>query len=138
MRIAFDLDNTLCDARWREPLIEREGWEAYDAECTRDQPIKVTQAMAQAFYTHGHYLVGITERHARMEQQTRRWLSGMRCPIHRLIMRPPDNFMPAPELKVMQLQEYIDTKILDLVIDDSDKVLEAFRALKIPTLHFMW
>ena len=50
-------------------------------------------------------------------------------------MRPEGDFSPSPELKVRMVEDLLEAGLVELVIDDREDVLQAFRALGIPTLR---
>jgi len=130
MIIAVDLDNTICDARWREHLIGEQGWAAYDDACTKDEPVLTMINLLQALGCI-HDLIVLTERHERLRVPTNKLLAAWTVPIQEVLMRTEGNFMPAPELKM-----HLAAGGIHMMIDDSDAVLEAFRGRGVATMQF--
>ena len=132
MIVLCDLEGTLANSAWREPLIELSGWHTYHGQHMEDAPIQriVDFINVLAFKWD---VVCITERPVTYYQSTLRWLHQSKVTISGLLMRPEDNWMPVPELKLL-LAAPILAK-LAFVVDDQDHVLERFRAHNITTLH---
>jgi hypothetical protein len=129
--IVCDLDDTLCDARWRMPLWGQ--WDAFYAEAHLDKPIVPMVKLIRSAIILKLEVIIVTSREERFRPLTVSWLLRHGLDVPEVRMRPDGNFMTSPELKLF-LTEDIRGEI-ELVIDDRDDVLTAFRGVGIPTLQ---
>jgi hypothetical protein len=81
----------------------------------------------------GLTVVIVTAREERFRPCTVSWLTRNGIYAEEVRMRPDGNFMGSAELKVFLTQDIRDR--IELVIDDREDVLLAFRAMGIPTLQ---
>lgn len=129
--IAVDLDDTLSDARWRQSLWGR--WDEYYAEAHMDPPnvpfVRLVRAMAMC----GMHVVILTPREERYRPSTVAWLMGQGVFAHDLRMRPEGNYQPEPDLKLSLAADLMPA--IEMLIDDNEDVLTAFRRHNVPTLH---
>ena len=131
--ILVDLDDTLADARWREPLWGN--WEEFYKEAHLDLPILPVVRMVRAMAGSGLRIVIVTAREERWRPLTVAWLVAQGIYAQEVRMRPEGDFSPSPELKVRMVEDLLEAGLVELVIDDREDVLQAFRALGIPTLR---
>ena len=129
--VIVDLDDTLSDARWRAPLWGR--WDEFYAEAHLDKPILPLVRMVRAMTICGMRVVVLTAREERFRQTTVAWLVRHGIYAEEVRMRPEGNFMGSAELKLFLTTDIWDR--IELVIDDREDVLVAFRALGVPTLQ---
>jgi hypothetical protein len=129
--IICDLDDTLADARWRMPLWGR--WDEFYAEAHLDKPILPLVRMVRSMILCGSRVVIVTAREEKFRPCTVRWLMAYGVNAEEVRMRPNDNFMTSPELKLFLTKDLMPG--VELAIDDREDVLLAFRALGVPTLQ---
>lgn len=131
--IVMDLDGTLCDISHRVHLAQAKQWDAFHdgilADKVREDAREFLSVMAK------HYKIAfLTGRNERYRGVTVRWLNdnGLYYCCDLLLMRPDDNRDPDHELKLRLLDGAFHTREAALenvllILDDRDKVVEAFR-----------
>lgn len=128
MRIIFDIDGTLADCTHRLHHIEQspKDWDAFFAECGNDSPILETTAVCQALHT-CHFDIGFwTGRPERTRDATVAWLGffvGRWTQWRPLRMRGDNDHRPDTVVKM----EYIDGDPPDLIFEDRQRVVDAYR-----------
>lgn len=140
--ILIDIDNTLSASWRRADLIDIEGWDAFHADCINDEPIQDMADLVRALKNSPKIIIGFTERNKKFWSVTATWLLDNNIPLHEVWMRDNTDFRPSAEAKLDMATaffggvEFIKENVL-VVIDDDEKVLEAFAALGITVLHCM-
>jgi hypothetical protein len=136
--ILIDIDHTLSDAAWRDPMIGGEGgWDAYHNASVDD---KVAEDMA-IFIRAVRYVpllaVGCTGRPEQFRLITMRWLLQHGIWLDHLLMRPNDDFNKAPEMKIALAEEFFNGDLSQIVavLDDHEGVCSAFVARGVTALH---
>jgi hypothetical protein len=136
--VLCDLDHTIFDAFWRDPMIGGPGgWDAYYEASIHDKPLLDTIGLVNAMAACGHNIIGLTARPERW-----RGLSNQKLMIHsvrmtELLMRPNDCFLTSPEVKVLEAAKRFPDGVannVSLVLDDREDVCAAFRGLGV-TVH---
>lgn len=135
MTIICDIDHTISDAAWRDPLLGN--WDEYYIEAYLDKPITEVIDLVN-YYGQFQAVVCLTARPERWRKLTLSWLVKHSVMFHDLLMRPDNNHEPSAILKPKMALTYFGDDIItkvDLVIDDREDVLSAFRALGLTTLQ---
>lgn len=137
--IVCDLDGTLCDEGHRSQFANAGQWEEYHSLCHLDKPfedvIKVLHALCDE---NDLSLLIITGRTDNYREKTRRWLNDEAGILpEELLMRPFGSYEKANVLKLQQLEAFFGGKDAALaqvllVLDDSDKVVQAWRDYGLP------
>lgn len=129
MNLLVDIDRTLSDAAWREPLIDSDGWEFYHKQSVKDSPIIETVRLLRALYVAKWRIIGLTARPEWMRPLTVTWLMKFEIPIHDLFMRGNEDFRPSPHVKISLSEEIVGNadKSRYIVIDDREDICLAFR-----------
>lgn len=150
--IVCDLDGTLCDEGHRSQFANAGQWEEYHSLCHLDKPFEdvisilsiLTDAtgMYHASKKNNDYYLGlglliITGRTEKYRELTRQWLTKVQVLPDELLMRPTGSFEKANVLKLQQLEAFFGGKDAALaqvllVLDDSDKVVQAWRDYGLP------
>lgn len=145
--LLLDIDHTISDAAWRDPMLADRDWDAYHLAGKDDKPLQeVCQLVRDLHFdnlgeSEGWEIVCLTARPEKWRNQTMKWLVDYNIPINLLLMRPDNDFSSAGESKVKLLKQYAGENLEKLeghqviCIDDNDKVIEAMRALNITTLQ---
>jgi hypothetical protein len=138
MIVLCDFDHTISDAAWRDDLIAANDWPAYFKEAHRDEPIWPVVHVVNALWRGGHKVVILTARPEWYRAKSLEWLTKYGVSADDMLMRPDDNYMRSPELKVwLAKKEFGDDLLaadIGLMIDDREDVVRAFNALGVPTL----
>lgn len=121
--IIIDIDNCISDDKWRmqhvshaiEDLDER--YYTYNISCHNDQPCMKNINQLALLVAMGAYPVFITARPEMVRAETLQWLR-VNIPfdfdgICDLMMRPPNDKRPSPELKPALLQDWINANFTE-------------------------
>lgn len=134
--ILCDLDDTLADARWRLPLWGN--WDEFYAESAKDKQIEPMCNMVR-YLSSSFKVIILTAREERYRGVTQDWLDRNGIWVHSMIMRPNGtDHIGSPELKIGLAYSRLGkdwTKKVQLMIDDREDVLAAFRQEGVMTLH---
>lgn len=121
--VLCDLDHTLSDAAWRDPLIER-GWDEYNAAAEADQPVGEIRDLVNTLYFRGYRIIMLTARDEKWRGMTQRWLEDKTIRYSELVMRPSGNPTPAAVLKVDLARKYLPK--VAFVLEDREDICAAF------------
>jgi phosphoglycolate phosphatase-like HAD superfamily hydrolase len=135
MILLVDIDHTLSDARWRDPLLlERPvDWDRYHTLSIQDKPIKGVVAMVNSLGIAGWYIVALTARPNRWRKVTMEWMGNVGVRVDEILMRDTEDYRPSPEVKQELLQNYTHRNVAPdnavIIIDDREDVALFFKAL---------
>lgn len=134
MIVLVDIDHTLSDGFWRDPMIDKcESWDTYHSASFMDKPIEEMVAMIRALRWAGYEIIAITSRPEKWRSLTMQWFTKFQIPIDNILMRADDAYHPAPELKLELAKPYLkDTAFL---IEDRADVCQVFQAAGIICLQ---
>lgn len=129
----MDLDGTLCDCSHRVHWAQAKQWEQFHAGIQEDKPHNEAMEFLRAIAP-THEILVCTGRDERHRAATERWLTeqGIAPLIHCVLMRPDNDRSSDHELKVKMVVDHFggaseaQASVL-LVLDDRDKVVEAWR-----------
>lgn len=135
MILLVDIDHTLSDAFWRDPMIGG-SWDEYHAASSEDQPLKPMVSLVRALKKDAWLIIGLTARPAKWRKLTMTWLLKHNIPLDEILMRPDEAFHPAPELKFkLALLRFPDLRKVTMVLDDREDVVAIFKAAGITALQ---
>jgi len=137
--IIFDLDGVCAHSRWREPLIDSQGWDAFHARCDEDEPNLFVRDMVNAFTRWADAdCLALTGRPESVRGRTERWLAEHGFMFSEVLMRPLGDFRRSPALKIALLEDRFGPRWAEqvsAVFDDREDILAEFAALHIQTYH---
>lgn len=137
--ILVDIDHTLSDAAWRDPMIGGEGgWDAYHAASIDDKPAEDVVGLINLLQRKRSLsIVGITARPEKWRNLTMSWLLKNSVFLDELLMREDEDFRPAPALKIALAKQRFGETLTGVVavLDDRDDVTAAFKSLNITVLQ---
>jgi FMN phosphatase YigB (HAD superfamily) len=135
--VIVDLDGTVADCEWRETFIKappgreefKPDWQAFHRESKHDMPhddvLELVVLLAE------RYAIWIcTGRDDGHRAATEQWLRehGLNVPSERLLMRPQGNYDSDVRIKLRLAEDAgLRPDNTLLVLDDRDKVVEAWR-----------
>jgi hypothetical protein len=134
--ILVDIDHVLSNAFWRDGMIGQVPWDEYHAANKDDKPIDdmvwIVNTLAVDFN-----IVAFTARPAKWRKQTMDWLIKNDVMVHEVLMRPDDNFRPAPELKLELVKARFENPAAAVaaILDDRLDVCSAFAQMGITSLQ---
>lgn len=124
---ACDLDHTLSDAAWRDPLLGQ--WDDYNAAADADLPVPEVLLLVQTLVASGVWQgIAWTARPERWRGMTLGWLARHDAPFEELLMRAEGDFRRAPEVKLGLLASRPGgLEAISFALDDRVDVVEALR-----------
>jgi hypothetical protein len=139
-KIIIDLDGTLCDCAHRVSYAQIGQWDEFHSRLVDDQPFAdVVNFIEFIDATCQFEFIGLTGRNEKWRNMTNEWLIKHNIFFDVLLMRPEGNFESDHNLKPkMLIEEIFDgdfTRMkaeVFLILEDRDKVVEAWRNLTIP------
>ena len=125
--VLCDIDGTVAACEWRTPY-KQQGWDAYHAAAEHDEHnedvVNLLHVLARDYC-----VVGLTSRPEKFRQMTVRWLVAHGVPMHAVLMRPNDCYLPSPQSKLAVVRERFGEewyKRVLFMIDDRQDVVIAF------------
>jgi len=122
--IITDIDDVICDASWRKSLLP--DWDQYHSSSIDDKPHASVVIMLNALHDQGIKVWAMTGRPEKWRRITNGWFLKHKVRIDNLIMRPDDNRMTSPELKLHFMSMFKKSEGF-LILDDRDDVITALR-----------
>jgi phosphoglycolate phosphatase-like HAD superfamily hydrolase len=136
--LAFiDIDHTLADSYWRDPMIGNATWDEYHAAGRGDKPIPETVALVNSLHDSGWSVIGLTGRPERFRQMTLKWLIDYNIMLDHVIMRANDDYRTTAEFKLAEAKAVMaaEQNFIAIVFDDRDDVCAAFKAERIVAIQ---
>jgi hypothetical protein len=134
MIVVVDIDDTLFDARWREPYIQ-ESWDAFHAQGEHDKPILPVIKLVNSLGLMGNRVVLCTGVNERWRPMVMAKLVRHSIWLDDLLMRPDDDYRKSRDMKPALVEKLIGSlDHVSLVIDNREDILAAFRDRGITTL----
>jgi phosphoglycolate phosphatase-like HAD superfamily hydrolase len=134
MYLLLDIDHTISNAFWRDPMIGAQPWDEYHAASKDDKPFKNMIGLVNSLSSMGYTIVAVTGRNEKFRQLTLNWFLKYRIDVDELLMRPDDDFTKNAELKLELIKKF---KVSDIhfAIDDNEDACIAFQKLGITSLQ---
>ena len=136
--IVIDMDGTLCDCSHRVHLAAAGQWDEFHSLLMDDPVMPDVKALLWMAPMQCETII-CTGRNESFRYLTLEWLEkhNLSSYIDHIIMRPDGDFRPDHELKPALLEDHFGSKeaVLEqvaFVIDDRDKVVEAWRQYGLP------
>jgi hypothetical protein len=132
--VLVDLDHTLSDAFWRDPLLGR--WEEYHAAGIQDKPIAFVKEIVDMANGSGREVVAVTARPEWNRQMTMRWMIQYDIPIDVILMRGDDDHRPSTEVKKGLVTEaFPDLSVIEFVLEDRDDMVAMYKQMGLNVLQ---
>lgn len=134
--VVIDLDGTLCDCVHRQHHAQQSQWDEFHAKLVDDEPYWDVQWFLKKLPERLQVLA-VTGRNEAYRQMTYDWLDKHSIVIDDVLMRPDRDFRTDDVLKPQLLEDHFGSKDLVIdnvafVLDDRDKVVEAWRNYGLP------
>ena len=135
----FDLDGTLADTRHRLHHLARrpKDWDAFFAAAPDDPPLETGVALARESARECD-VAYVTGRPERCRADTLAWLSAHGLPPGTLEMRGGRDRRPASTAKVELLRRLAADRVVAVVVDDDERVCDAYEAQGWTVLRARW
>lgn len=125
--VVFDIDGTLMDEKHRSHLRDAKMWEEYFMACDLDTPIEHIVKLTHEYHEKGYEVWLMSGRSDSCEQKTLESMKIHGVYFDKIKLRSKDNFMPDHVLKPAWIGKYIGIERVEVIYDDTDKVIEGFR-----------
>jgi len=129
--VVVDLDGTLCNSAHRDHLAKAGLWDEFHAKLAEDEPwadvAKLVATLDDDAYN--FTVVGLTGRNERYREATLKWLHLHHIRLDDLLMRPDNDYQPDHVLKPAMLEAAYEFHKVWFILEDRDKVVEAWRNL---------
>lgn len=135
--ILVDVDHTIMDAFNRDGMIGVNSWDEYHAASVHDSPFQHTIDLLNALAATGYTIIGLTARPEKWRKLTMEIMLKHNVTMHELLMRPEEEFRPAPQIKLQLAQNRFGPDLaaqVAFVIDDREDVIAAFQSIGISGL----
>lgn len=126
--VIFDLDGTLLDESHRAYLREENKLDEYFDKCDLDTPIKSIIELNHQYKKDGYEIWILTGRSESCKEKTLKSLSDNNIYYDNIKMRGIDVFIPDYVLKPAWVSKYIGKERVEIVYDDTDKVIKGFES----------
>jgi hypothetical protein len=140
--VLFDIDHTVSNAFWRDPMISAtphlQTWDEYHSSAAKDEPLQDVIGMVNALHFSGWLTFGMTARPEKWRKMTMDWFIKYDVHLDELLMRPDNAFRPSVEIKLALVKERFGDNPQDqiaLILEDRTDVCMAFRDLGITVLQ---
>lgn len=137
--VLVDIDGVLSDASQRQHFLKNpEGtrdWRGFFGACGDDRPLHAVPALLHLL-EHELTVVLLSARPAWVFETTLEWLArhGIRWDL--LVLRADDQYLGAAEFKRGIVRELLDRGfVIELAVDDDDKIVEMYRAESLKALY---
>ena len=133
--VVVDLDHTIADAYWRDPLLGQ--WEEYYSSSIDDKPFPFVYDLLMLLHYTGLYnLVCVTARPEKWRTLSMKWMIREHIPMDELLMRPDGDHRPSREVKAAIIRErFPDLSQIAFALEDVADVCEAYRLMGINVLQ---
>lgn len=127
--VIFDIDGTLANIDHRLHHIQQEpkNWDAFQKDCSLDDPIYPLINLAHMFDKLGFHIILCTGRNFQNYEKTAAWLNFHTVPYHRIHMREDGNYESDFIIKKRMLDLILEKYEVFMVFEDRDRVVQMYR-----------
>lgn len=133
----FDLDGTLANVGHRRHLVsgKKKDFDAFHALLSQDPVNEWCAELMKRMAAGGYRIIIVSARPKSVLEETHDWLLRHRVTYHEIyLLRPDGDSTPDQELKMQWLGHYGKDRVL-FVVDDRQKVVDAWRAAGVTCLQ---
>lgn len=123
----FDIDGTLMDETHRREFRDTKQWEKYFELCHLDTPIQHIIDLTKEYKDKGYEVWLMSGRSESTMEKTLASMQEHGVVFDKIKLRGEGNFIPDYVIKPAWISKYIGLERVDVVFDDTDKVIEGFR-----------
>jgi FMN phosphatase YigB (HAD superfamily) len=130
--VVVDLDGTLCNSGHRDHLAQAREYDAFNARLVDDLPhddVKWLLDVISRLPAEEVQIIALTGRSEKFRKLTLEWFMKHGIAIDDLIMRPEHDYTSDHELKPRMLEEHVARKDVLFILEDRERVVEAWRNL---------
>ena len=123
----FDIDGTLMDETHRKEFRDTKQWDKYFDLCHLDSPIQHIIDLTKEYKAKGYEIWLMSGRSESTMEKTLASMNEHGVVFDKIKLRGEGNFIPDYVIKPAWISKYIGLERVDIVFDDTDKVIEGFR-----------
>lgn len=123
----FDIDGTLMDETHRKEFRETKQWDKYFELCHLDTPIEHIVDLTKDYKTKGYEVWLMSGRSESVMEKTLESMKKHGVMFDKIKLRGEGNFIPDYVIKPAWISKYIGLERVEIVFEDTDKVIEGFR-----------
>jgi hypothetical protein len=125
MILITDIDDVISDASWRKSLLP--DWDAFHSASIDDPPFLHMIDLINAAHFASGVVIALTGRPEKWRGLTNQWMLRHHVMLSQVIMRPNNNRMSSPDLKLELLKQLDLNKLNSIIIDDRDDICTKLR-----------
>ena len=123
----FDIDGTLMDETHRKEFRDTKQWDKYFELCHLDTPIEHIIDLTKKYKAKGYEVWLMSGRSDSIMEQTLESMNKHGVMFDKIKLRGEGNFIPDYVIKPAWISKYIGLERVEIIFDDTDKVIEGFR-----------
>lgn len=127
--VIFDIDGTLMNEEHRAQYRDAKDWKTYFSLCGLDSPIQPIIDLTHEYKSKGYEVWAMSGRSFSCEQDTLDSFKKHNVHFDHLKLRGEGNMIPDYVIKPAWVKKLIGLERVQVVYDDSPKVIESFRKL---------
>ena len=137
MFILLDIDHTISNSFWRDPMIGAENWDKYHEASKYDKPFKKVVNFINSLASMGYSIIAVTGRNEKFRHLTLDWFLRYHIDVDELLMRPDDNFIKNAELKLSLIKQRFngDYKQIHFALEDNEDACIMYQRIGITSLQ---
>jgi phosphoglycolate phosphatase-like HAD superfamily hydrolase len=137
MFILLDIDHTISNSFWRDPMIGAENWDKYHEASKYDKPFKKVVNLINSLAAMGYSIIAVTGRNEKFRHLTLDWFIKYHIDVDEMLMRPDDNFLKNAEMKALLIDTRFngDYKQIHFAIEDNEDACIMYQRLGITSLQ---
>lgn len=128
--VVIDIDHSLADATWRDPMKDN-GWDSYYRASMNDEVNASVVGIINSLHDAGWPILCVTARPEKWRAITVQWMIRHDVRVTDLLMRVDDDWRSAKEVKIDLIRTYVKDNLNRIlcVFDSRDDIVDAFRAI---------
>jgi hypothetical protein len=125
--VIFDIDGTLMNEEHRAEYRDKKDWNTYFSLCGLDTPFQHIVDLTREYKDKGYEVWIMSGRYITTEKDTLESFEKCGVVFDHLKLRGEGNFIPDYAIKPAWARKHIGLERIEVVYDDSPRVIEAFR-----------
>jgi uncharacterized HAD superfamily protein len=137
MYILLDVDHTISNSFWRDPMIGSATWDEYHAASIDDKPFKKVVTLINSLAAMNYNIIVVTGRNEKFRALTLKWFLKNQVHIDEMLMRPNDVFLKNAEMKTQLINERFGSNYnnIQFALEDNEDACIAYMNLGITSLQ---
>lgn len=137
MYILLDVDHTISNSFWRDPMIGSAAWDEYHEASKDDKPFKNMVNLINSLAAMGYDIIVVSGRPEKFRALTLSWFLKNRVHIDEMLLRPDDMYLKNAEMKAYLIDVRFEGNYnkVHFAIEDNEEACIAYHKLGITTLQ---